>query len=165
MTLGSLWQLLDLTTKRWMVGGTVSVLAGTGLGVASFPGFVESGRSDPLLLLPSLALCLGGGYAVLFPAISVGRNRLRVFRDWRRHPRAGKVFWVLSLAIAVGGLAACVGAGTANPLAPGLLVWLFMGPYLASAGWASAMMGLGNEATDDTFNGPPAEARATSPSR
>lgn len=148
-----------------MVGGTVSVLAGTGLGVASLPGFVEGGSPAPLLLLPSLALCLGGGYAVLFPAISVGRNGLRVFRDWRRHPRAGKVLWVLSLAIAVAGLAACVVAGTANPMAPGLLVWLFMGLYLASAGWASAVMGLGNEATGDTLNEAPAEARATAPSR
>ena len=165
MTLGSLWQLLDLRTKRWMVCGTLSVLAGTGLGVASLPGFVESGSSDPLLLLPSLALCLGGGYAVLFPAISVSRNGLRVFRDWRRHPRSGKVLWVLSIAIAAGGLATCMVAGTANPLAPGLLVWLFMGLYLASAGWASAVMGLGTLASGETSNGAPTEPRATVPSR
>jgi hypothetical protein len=165
MTLGSLWQLLDSKTKQWMLGGTVSVLAGAGLGVASLPGFVESGSSDPLLLLPSLALCLGGGYAVLFPAISASRNGLRVFRDWRRHPRAGRILWVLSLAIAAGGLATCVVAGTMNPLAPGLLVWLFMGLYLASAGWASAVMGLSTEATGETSNGAPAEAQATVPSR
>ncbi|WP_163161820.1 hypothetical protein [Arthrobacter sp. Alg241-R88] len=165
MTLGSLWQLLDSKTKQWMLGGTVSVLAGTGLGVVTLPGFVESGSSDPLLLLPSLALCLGGGYAVLFPAISASRNGLRVFRDWRRHPRAGRILWVLSLAIAAGGLATCVVAGTMNPLAPGLLVWLFMGLYLASAGWASAVMGLSTEATGETSNGAPAEAQATVPSR
>ncbi|WP_461172101.1 hypothetical protein M1D93_13965 [Arthrobacter sp. Z1-9] len=165
MTLGSLWQLLDPNTKRWMVGGTLSVLAGTGLGVATLPGFVERGSSDPLLLLPSLVLCLGGGYAVLFPAISVGRPGLRVFRDWRCHPRAGKVLWVLSLAIAVCGLATCVVAGTANPLAPGLLVWLFMGLYLASAGWASAVMGLGTEVAGESSGEAPAEAAATVPSR
>lgn len=142
MTLGSLWQLLDPGTKRWMAGGTASVLAGTGLGLASLSTFVQSGRSDPLLLLPSLALSLGGGYAVLFPGISVNRGQLRVLRDWRQHPRAGKVLWILSLAVATCGLATCIAAGMVSLQAPGLLVWLFMGLYLASAGWASALMGL-----------------------
>jgi hypothetical protein len=165
MTLGSLWQLLDLRTKRWMVGGTVSVLAGTGAGLVSLPAVLASGRSDPLLLLPSLGLSLGGGYAVLFPGISVNRNGPPIFRDWRRHPRAGKALWVLSLAIAAGGLVTCIVAGLANPLAPGLLVWLFMGLYLASAGWASAMMGVGNAATGEALNAEPDEARATVPNR
>ena len=48
------------------------------------------------LLLPSLFLSLGGGYAVLFPGIRV----------------------------------------------PGLMVWLFMGPYLALTGWAAALLGM-----------------------
>ncbi len=164
MTLGSLWQLLDLRTKRWMAGGTVSVLAGTGLGLASLSAVLGSGRSDPLLLLPPLALSLGGGYAVLFPGISVNRNGLHIFRDWRRHPPFGKALWILSLAIAAGGLVTCVVAGLANPLAPGLLVWLFMGLYLASAGWASAMMGVGYAVTG-ALNAEPDEARATVPSR
>lgn len=164
MTLGSLWQLLDLRTKRWMTGGTVSVLAGTGLGLASLSAFLASGRSDPLLLLPPLALSLGGGYAVLFPGISVNRNGLHIIRDWHQHSRSGKVLWVLSLAIAAGGLGTCVIAAIANPLAPGLLVWLFMGLYLASAGWASAMMGLGN-ASKGARNGERDEVRATVPSR
>jgi hypothetical protein len=165
MTLGSLWQLLDLKTKRWMVGGTVCVLAGTGAGLVSMSALLESGRSDPLLLLPSLGLSLGGGYAVLFPGISVNRNGPHIFRDWRRHALAGKVLWVLSLAIAAGGLMTCIVAGLANPLAPGLLVWLFMGLYLASAGWASAMMGVGNAITGEALNAEPDEARATVPSR
>lgn len=165
MTLGSLWQLLDAKTKRWMAAGTVSVLAGTGQGLVSWSAFLENGRSDPLLLLPSLALSLGGGYAVLFPGISVNRNGMHLFRNWHRHAWAGKVLWVLSLAIAAGGLVTCVVAGIANPLAPGLLVWLFMGLYLASAGWASAMMGLGNAAAGEALNRDPDEALATVPGR
>ncbi len=172
MTLGSLWQLLDSRTKRWMAGGTVSVLAGTGVGLVSLSALVESGRSDPLLLLPSLGLSLGGGYAVLFPGISVHRNGLQVIRGWHRHPRAGKALWLLSLAIAAGGLATCVVAGTANPLAPGLLVWLFMGLYLATAGWAAAVMGVGHAVPAEAQAVPaeaqdpgPVEARATVPSR
>jgi hypothetical protein len=164
MTLGSLWQLLDLRTKRWMVGGTVSVLAGTCVGLVSWSAFLDSGRSDPLLLLPSLGLSLGGGYAVLFPGIGVNRNGLHVFRDWHRHPQAGKVLWVLSLAVAAGGLVTCIVAGTANPLAPGLLVWLFMGLYLASAGWAAAIMGL-DPVPAEALAEERGEARATVPSQ
>lgn len=141
MTLGSLWQLLAPKTRRWMTAGTVSVLAGTGLGLLPLAVFLRDGRSEPLLLLPSLALSLGGGYAVLFPGIGTGTSRVRIARDWRKHPRSGRLLWVLSLATAVAGLATCIAAGAANPLAPGLLVWLFMGLYLALAGWASALMG------------------------
>ncbi|WP_459792042.1 hypothetical protein [Arthrobacter sp. AD-310] len=141
MTLGSLWPLLAPGTRRWMVGGTVCVLAGTGLGIASLAAFLRHGQSEPLLLLPSLALSLGGGYAVLFPGIGTSGDGLRVARDWRQHPRSGRLLWVLSLATAVAGLATCIAAGAVNPLAPGLLVWLFMGLYLVLAGWAAALMG------------------------
>lgn len=141
MTLGSLWPLLAPKTRRWMAGGTLCVLAGTGLGLASLTAFLRDGQSEPLLLLPSLALSLGGGYAVLFPGIGTSGGGVRVTRDWRKHPRSGRLLWVLSLATAVTGLATCIAAGTANPLAPGLLVWLFMGLYLGLAGWASALMG------------------------
>lgn len=141
MTLGSLWQLLAPKTRRWMAGGTISVLAGTGLGLASLSGFLHDGQSEPLLLLPSLALSLGGGYAVLFPGIGTSGNGVRILRNWRKHPLTGRILWILSVATAAAGLATCIVAGTANPLAPGLLVWLFMGLYLALAGWASAVMG------------------------
>ncbi|MFM9274304.1 hypothetical protein [Pseudarthrobacter sp. NKDBFgelt] len=141
MTLGSLWQLLALKTRWWMAGGTVCVLAGSGLGLLQFSTFLGDGRSDPLLLLPSLVLSLGGGYAVLFPGISVSRQGVKLYRDWRHHPPAAKVLWVLSLAVAIGGLAACILSGLANPLLPGQLVWLFTGIYLVLAGWSSALLG------------------------
>ena len=137
MTLGSLWWLLALKTRWWMAGGTVCVLAGSGLGLL----LLSDGRSDPLLQLPSLVLSLGGGYAVLFPGISVSREGVRLYRDWRHHPPAAKLLWVLSLAVALGGLVACILAGLANPLLPGQLVWLFTGIYLALAGWSSALLG------------------------
>ena len=141
MTLGSLWQLLALKTRWWMAGGTVCVLAGSCLGLLQFSTFLGDGRSDPLLLLPSLVLSLGGGYAVLFPGISVSRQGVRLYRDWRHHPPAAKVLWVLSLAVALGGLVACILSGLANPLLPGQLVWLFTGIYLVLAGWSSALLG------------------------
>lgn len=124
-----------------MAGGTLCVLAGTGVGLASLTAFLHDGRSEPLLLLPSLALSLGGGYAVLFPGIETSGDGVRILRDWRRHPLTGRILWILSLATVAAGLATCIVAGAARPLAPGLLVWLFMGLYLALAGWASALMG------------------------
>ncbi|WP_350006119.1 hypothetical protein [Pseudarthrobacter sp. WHRI 8279] len=141
MTLGSLWQLLALKTRWWMAGGTACVLAGSGLGMLQFSSVLGDGRSDPLLQLPSLVLSLGGGYAVLFPGISISRQGVRLYRDWRYHPPAAKVLWVLSLAVALGGLVACILAGLANPLLPGQLVWLFTGIYLVLAGWSSALLG------------------------
>ncbi|WP_411373953.1 hypothetical protein ACLH0K_12840 [Arthrobacter sp. MPF02] len=124
-----------------MAGGTLSVLAGTALGLGSLSAFLRDGQSEPLRLLPSLVMSLGGGYAVLFPAIGISPGGVRIHRNWRRHPRLARVLWMLSLAVAVTGLATCIAAGAANPTAPGLLVWLFMGLYLALAGWASALMG------------------------
>lgn len=141
MTLGSLSQLLAPKTRRWMAGGTLCVLAGTGLGLASLTAFLHDGQSEPLLLLPSLALSLGGGYSVLFPGIGTSGNEVRIFRDWRKHPLTGRILWILSLATAAAGLATCIVSGAVNPLPPGLLVWLFMGLYLTLAGWASALMG------------------------
>ena len=124
-----------------MAGGTACVLAGSGLGLLQFSSFLGDGRSDPLLQLPSLVLSLGGGYAALFPGISVSREGVRLYRDRRHHPPAAKALWVLSLAVALGGLVACILAGLANPLLPGQLVWLFTGIYLALAGWSSALLG------------------------
>jgi hypothetical protein len=162
MTLGSLWQLLARKTKRWMIGGTACVLAGTVAGVLILPAFVGSGGSGPLLLLPSLTLCLGGGYAVLFPGIAVSRTGVRIHRDWLRHPRAGQVLWVLSLAVAVAGLVACIVSGLSSPLAPGLLVWVFMGIYLVLTGWASALMGAAEVLRQNKQEAP---VQATVPSR
>ena len=142
MTLGSLWQLLARETKRWMVGGTVSVLVGVAIGVAAVSAYPADGKSDLGLLLPSLGFALGGGYAVLFPGIRVSRQRLHIYRDWRQHPLSGRLLWILSLASAVIGLVTCILAGITNPSMPGLLVWLFMGPYLALTGWASAVLGM-----------------------
>ena len=67
----------------------------------------------------------------------------------------------LSAATASAGLAICIAAGTANPQAPGLLVWLFMGIYLALTGWASALMG----AAEVLRQGAPDAGRATAPAR
>ncbi len=74
-----------------MAGGTLAVLAGTALGLLSLTAFVDSGRSEPLALLPSMALSLGGGYAVLFPGISASRCNVRIHRNWRGHPRTRQV--------------------------------------------------------------------------
>lgn len=142
MTLGSLWQLFARETKGWMVGGTASVLAGVAVGVPAVTGFLANGESELSLLLPSLAFSLGGGYAVLFPGIRVGHGTLHILRDWKRHPLSGKVLWILSHSVAVTGLVACILAGGGDPTLPGLLVWLFMGPYLALAGWATAVLGM-----------------------
>ncbi|VXB70073.1 conserved membrane hypothetical protein [Arthrobacter sp. 9AX] len=167
MTLGSLWQLPARETQGWMIGGTASVLLGVGLGVPAVTGFLAHGESELSLLLPSLAFSLGGGYAVLFPGIRVNRSPLRVVRDWKHHPGGGKVLWVLSHAVAVAGLVACIIAGRANPALPGLLVWLFMGPYLALSGWAAAMLGMAAhvraaQALECAGNGGrPAEVRAS----
>ena len=149
MTLGSLWLLLARRTRLWMAGGTLAVLAGTTLGLLSLASFVDSGTSEPLALLPSMALSLGGGYAVLFPGISASRCNVRIHRNWRGHPRTGRFLWILSLAVAVAGLGTCVAAGTVNPLAPGVLVWMFMGVYLALAGWATAIIGASAAARQD----------------
>jgi hypothetical protein len=142
MTLGSLWQLLARETKTWMAGGTLSVLVGVAAGLLAVSGFLANGRSELWLLLSSLAFSLGGGYAVLFPGIRVSQGRLRIFRDWPHHPRSGQFLWLLSHAIAVVGIVTCILAGGISPSMPGLLVWLFMGPYLAVAGWASAVLGM-----------------------
>lgn len=141
MTLGSLWQLFARETKRWMVGGTVSVLVGVAVGLPAVTGFLANGESELALLLLSLACSLGGGYAVLFPGIRVSGGDLLIYRDWKHHPLSGKVLWILSHAVAVAGLVACIRAGGGNPSLPGLLVWLFMGPYLALTGWATAVLG------------------------
>ncbi|MBT2532175.1 hypothetical protein J7E83_08540 [Arthrobacter sp. ISL-48] len=142
MTLGSLWQLFARETKGWMVGGTLSVLVGVAAGLLAVAGFQADDTSELWLLLPSLIFSLGGGYAVLFPGVRVSRNRLRIIRDWRRHPGGGRILWILSQAIAVIGLLTCILAGPTSPSLPGLLVWLFMGPYLALLGWASAVLGM-----------------------
>lgn len=142
MTLGSLWQLFARGTKGWMVGGTVSVLLGVAIGLAAVSAFLAGGQAELGLLLPSLVFALGGGYAVLFPGIRVSRSRVYIHRDWKRHPLSGRLLWCISLAVAVIGLVVCILAGGANPSLPGLLVWLFMGPYLALAGWASAVLGM-----------------------
>ncbi|PNI10394.1 hypothetical protein CXX84_02705 [Arthrobacter sp. AFG7.2] len=157
--------MLALKTKRWMTGGTVSVLAGSALGLLQLSRFLEDDRSEPLLLLPSLVLSLGGGYAVLFPGISVSSPGVRLYRDWQHHPRAGKVLWILSLAVALSGLAACVAAGFENPLIPGQLVWLFMGIYLAIAGWSSALLGQAAVLRSSSPDRRSEPARATVPSR
>jgi hypothetical protein len=142
MTLGSLWQLLARGTKGWMAGGTVSVAVGVAVGVPAVTGFLANGESELSLLLPSLAFSLGGGYAVLFPGIRVGHSALHILRDWKQHPLSGKVLWILSHGVALTGLVACILAGGRNPTLPGLLIWLFMGPYLALTGWATAVMGM-----------------------
>ncbi|MCU1517226.1 MAG: hypothetical protein JWQ75_1947 [Pseudarthrobacter sp.] len=166
MTLGSLWQLLARETKGWMVGGTASVLIGVAVGLPAVATFPADGTPDLGLMLPSLAFSLGGGYAVLFPGMRVGRSPLHIVRDWKLHPRGGKVLWVLSHGVAVTGLVACILAGGGNPALPGLLVWLFMGPYLALMGWAAAVLGMAaNVRTVDGGHGQggagkPAAARA-----
>jgi hypothetical protein len=142
MTLGSLWQLLARETKGWMAGGTVSVVVGVAVGIPAVTGFLANGESELSLLLPSLAFSLGGGYAVLFPGIRVGHSALHILRDWKQHPLSGKVLWILSHGVAATGLVACILAGGGNPTLPGLLVWLFMGPYLALTGWATAVLGM-----------------------
>jgi hypothetical protein len=142
MTLGSLWQLLARETKGWMAGGTLSVLVGVAAGLLAVSGFLADGKSELWLLLSSLVFSLGGGYAVLFPGIRVSRGRLQIFRDWRGHPRSGQILWLLSHAIAVIGLVTCILVGRTSPSMPGLLVWLFMGPYLTLVGWASAVLGM-----------------------
>jgi hypothetical protein len=142
MTLGSLWQLLARETKGWMVGGTISVLLGVTVGLLAVSAFIANGKSELWLLLPSLILSLGGGYAALFPGLQVDRSKVRIYRDWRQHPRSGKILWILSHAVAAIGLVTCILAGGTSPSMPGLLVWLFMGPYLALVGWASAVLGI-----------------------
>lgn len=148
MTLGSLWQLFARGTQAWLVAGTVSVLAGVAIGLAPAIGFQPlgfpgGGGEAPLeLLLPSLFLSLGGGYAVLFPGIRVGRGKVRIVRDWKLYPVSGRLLWILAQATAVIGLVVCILAAATHPAAPGLMVWLFMGPYLALTGWAAAMLGM-----------------------
>ncbi|HYH77504.1 MAG TPA: hypothetical protein VD841_08420, partial [Arthrobacter sp.] len=119
-----------------------SVAIGVAMGVPAVTGYLASGESELSVLLPSLAFSLGGGYAVLFPGIRVGHSTLRILRDWKQHPVSGKAMWILSHGVAVTGLVACILAGGGNPALPGLLVWLFMGPYLALAGWATAVLGM-----------------------
>ncbi|WP_426987315.1 hypothetical protein [Pseudarthrobacter sp. Y6] len=145
MTLGSLWPLFARETQVLLVAGTVSVLAGVAIGLAPAIGFQPAGGGGeaPLeLLLPSLFLSLGGGYAVLFPGIRVGRGKVHIVRDWKLYPVSGRLLWILAHATAVIGLVACVLAAATNPAVPGLLVWLFMGPYLALTGWAAALLGM-----------------------
>ncbi len=155
MTLGSLWQLIARETKSWMVGGTVAVLAGVAIGLAPVLGLPDSrfplgglpegkfpGNGASLeLLLPSLFLSLGGGYAVLFPGVRVSRCTLHIVRDWKLYPLSGRLLWILAHVTAVTGLAVCILTATTGPGVPGLLVWLFTGIYLALAGWAAALMG------------------------
>ncbi len=141
MTLGSLWQLFARETKGWMVGGTVAVLAGVALGLAPVLGYPAGGDAALELLLPSLFLSLGGGYAVLFPGVRVSRCTLHIVRDWKLYPLSGRLLWILAHVTAVTGLAVCILTATTGPGVPGLLVWLFTGLYLALAGWAAALMG------------------------
>jgi hypothetical protein len=145
MTLGSLWQLIERETKTWLVGGTVAVLAGVAIGLSPALGFPDSGfpgnEASLEILLPSLFLSLGGGYAVLFPGVRVSRCTLRIVRDWKLYPLSGRLLWILAHVTAVTGLAVCILAGAISPAVPGLLVWLFTGIYLALAGWAAALMG------------------------
>ncbi|HEV8177666.1 MAG TPA: hypothetical protein VGP44_08265 [Gemmatimonadales bacterium] len=127
------------------MSGTVSVLAGVAIGLAPAIDFQPTGFGGeaPLeLLLPSLFLSLGGGYAVLFPGIRVGRDKVHIVRDWKLYPVSGRLLWILAHATAVIGLVACVLAAATNLAVPGLLVWLFMGPYLALTGWAAALLGM-----------------------
>lgn len=155
MTLGSLWQFIARETKGWMVGGTVAVLAGVAIGLAPAMGY-PGGRfpvgvlpeggfpgqdANLEILLPSLFLSLGGGYAVLFPGVRVSRATLHIVRDWKLYPLSGRLLWILAHVTAVTGLAVCILAGATSPGVPGLLVWLFTGIYLALAGWAAALMG------------------------
>jgi hypothetical protein len=145
MTLGSLWHLFARGTQAWLVAGSISVLAGVAIGLAPAIGFQPAGGGGeaPLeLLLPSLFLSLGGGYAVLFPGIRVGRGKVRVLRDWKLYPVSVRLLWILAQATAAIGLAACILAAATNPALPGLMVWLFMGPYLALTGWAAALLGM-----------------------
>ena len=121
MTLGSLWQLFERETKGWMVGGTVAVLAGVALGLAPPMGYPAGGDAALEVLLPSLFLCLGGGYAVLFPGVRVSRIALHVVRDWKLYPPSGQLLWILAHVTAVTGLAVCIvshhqpgGAGAAG---------------------------------------------------
>ncbi len=145
MTLGSLWHLFARGTQIWLVAGSISVLAGVALGLVPAIGFQPAGGGGeaPLeLSLPSLFLSLGGGYAVLFPGIRVGRGKVRILRDWKLYPVSGRLLWILAHATAVIGLVACVLAAATHPSVPGLMVWLFMGPYLALTGWAAALLGM-----------------------
>ena len=145
MTLGSLWHLFARGTQLWLVAGSISVLAGVAIGLAPAMGFLPAGGGGELpleLLLPSLFLSLGGGYAVLFPGIRVGRGKVRVLRDWKLYPVSVRLLWILAQATAVIGLVACVLAAATNPALPGLMIWLFMGPYLALTGWAAALLGM-----------------------
>ncbi|RAX47113.1 hypothetical protein DQ354_02630 [Arthrobacter sp. AQ5-06] len=149
-------------TQIWLVSGTVSVLAGVAIGLAPAIGFQLTGFGGeaPLeLLLPSLFLSLGGGYAVLFPGIRVGRDKVHIVRDWKFYPVSGRLLWIFAHATAVIGLVACVLAAATNPAVPGLLVWLFMGPYLALTGWAAALLGMAaNVRLTGAVDGRPASA-------
>jgi hypothetical protein len=142
MTLGSLWHLFARETKLWMLGGSVSVLAGVVVGLLAIPAFLASGSSELGLQLPSLVLSLGGGYAVVFPGLRVARTKVSIYRGWRQHPGSAKVLWILSYAVGITGLVTCILAGGISPSLPGLLVWVFMGPYLALCGWAAALLGM-----------------------
>lgn len=144
MTLGSLWHLFARGTQIWLLAGSISVLAGVAIGLAPAIGFQPAGGGGaPLeLLLPSLFLSLGGGYAVLFPGIRVGRGKVRILRDWKINPVSGRLLWILAHTTAAIGLVACVLAAATHPGLPGLMVWLFMGPYLALTGWAAALLGM-----------------------
>jgi hypothetical protein len=140
MTLGSLWPLFARETKGWMAGGTAAVLAGVAMGLAPALGY-PGGDAGLEALLPSLFLSLGGGYAVLFPGVRVSRVTLHIVRDWKLYPLSGRLLWILAHVTAVTGLTVCIAAATTGLAVPGLLVWLFTGPYLALTGWAAALMG------------------------
>lgn len=145
MTLGSLWQLFARGTQVWLVAGSVSVLAGVAIGLGPAIGFQPAGGGGeaPLeLLLPSLFLSLGGGYAVLFPGMRVGRGRVHIVRGWKLYPVSVRLLWILAQATAAIGLVACILAAATHPEVPGLMVWLVMGPYLALTGWAAALLGM-----------------------
>ncbi|MGO4186172.1 hypothetical protein [Pseudarthrobacter sp. TAF60_1] len=158
MTLGSLWQLFERATKQWMLGGTAAVLAGVTIGLGPTLGFGEAGFTEAglstsgvpgggfpgqpsmELLMASLFLSLGGGYAVLFPGLRAGGD-VHLLRDWKISPLSGRLFWALSFGTATAGLMACVLSATTHSAVPVAFVWLFMGPFLALNGWAAAVMG------------------------
>ncbi|BAS10307.1 hypothetical protein AHiyo4_37290 [Arthrobacter sp. Hiyo4] len=105
-----------------------------------FPGGGGEASLEPLL--PSLFLSVGGACAVLIPGIRVGHGKVRMVRDWKLHPVSGRLLWILAHATAVIGLVVCILAAATHPAVPGLMVWLFMGPYLALTGWAGALLGM-----------------------
>lgn len=145
MTLGSLWGSVPAKTTLWMRVGTAAVVCGLALGV---PQVLDGARGLPLtdtssdwLLMPSLALSLGGGYAVLFPGVRVGRGRVRVLRDWKHQPRCGKCLVAAAATITVLAVVLCLIAAGISARQASLSIFLFLGAYFALIGWTAALLG------------------------